>query len=303
MKKSIAILLALVLLFAAALPAFAKTREDVNAYLAGETSLAQIGSLKISTGGKAKQLVLKWSAVPRANGYEVLRSTTGKSGSYKKIDEVYGTSCTDKGLKHSTAYYYAVRAFAWNGEKTIYSPLKKANLSTRITKSYASARFAEVFKAMHKFKNAIKAGDPEAIQADMEGWYGYYFPFRLKGVTTKADAVKYLSKYLEKKLAQGIVDFYMKTIKGRLYLWLPEDPCEWEALVINDIPTIGITYNEKKVKCKFGTWFVGFEEEMNYYTVKLPMVYEGGRWVFGDDGYWYGFTFPYTTVITPNDGK
>ena len=105
-----------------------------------------------------------------------------------------------------------------------------------------------------------------------------------------------------KKLAQKIVDFYMKTVKGRLYIWLPQDPGEWESLVINDIPTLKLSYSDKKVGCKFGTWFASFEEEWQYYTVKLPLVYEGGRWVFGENDYWYGFTFTYTTAVTPNDG-
>ena len=50
MKKALAILLVLVLVFSAALPAFAGDR---NAWLDGETSLAKIGKLTVSSGGKA----------------------------------------------------------------------------------------------------------------------------------------------------------------------------------------------------------------------------------------------------------
>ena len=297
MKRMVACLLALVLLVCAALPALA-AKEGL--------SLAKPEKLTVSTGGKAKQLVLRWSAVPGAEAYQVFRSTTGKSGTYKIVCGLDDTTYTDTGLKHATSYYYAVRALALNGEKTIYGPYRKANLSTRITKSYASGRFTQVYKAMHKFKNAINKNDAavggKAIEAVRQGWYGFYFPFCLKGVSTKADAVSYLSKYLEKKLAKGIVNFYLKTIKGKLYIWMPQDPGEWESLVINDVPTLKISYGDKKVNCKFGTWWVGFEEEMQYVPVKLSMVYQNGRWVFAEDNYWYGFTFPYTTVITPNDG-
>ncbi len=306
MKKTIALLLALALVFGAALPAFAGDR---NAYLAGETSLASIGKLKISTGGKAKQLVLQWSAVPRADGYQILRSTTGKTGSYKRIAEESATSYTDAGLKNSTVYYYAVRAYAWTGTRTVYSPLKKANLSTRITKSFASYRYVQAWKAMDKFTNAYDetAFDKgTAIQKTRGDWYGYYLPFTLKGCSTKADAVKYLSKFFTKAGAKSIVNFFLKVIKGKLYIWLPEDPSPVGTLVINDIPTLKIKYGDTRIVCKFGTWYIplyGAEESdpWEYLPVKCAMDYENGRWVFEDDG-WYNFDFSYISAVTPNDG-
>lgn len=303
MKKALSLFLALVLVFSLALPAAASG----NHYLEGETSLAAISKLKISTGGKAKQLVLQWSAVPRAGGYLVYRSPTGKAGTYKKIADLSGTSFTDKGLKNSTAYYYTVRAWAWNGEKTIYSPYKKANLSTRMSKSFASSCFTKTWKAMDKFTSAYNSAAGKAIQKTRGGWYGFYFPFTLKGCKTKADAVNYLSKYFTKAGAKNIANFFLKVINNRLYIWLPQDPGIIGTLVINDVPTLKITYGDKRVVCKYGTWYVplfGVEESdpLEYLTLKLAMQYEGGRWVFEDDG-WYNFCFPYTTRITPNDGK
>ena len=304
MKRTIAILLALILLFGAALPAFAGDR---NTYLAGETSLAKIGKLTITTDGKSKQLVLQWSAVPRADGYQILRSTTGKTGSYKAIADEGGTTYTDKGLKNSTAYYYAVRAYAWNGSRTIYSPYKKANLSTRITKTYAVGRFTQAYKAMNKFQNAYDKNDYErgkAIEAEMMGWYGFYMPFKLKGCTTKADVVVYLSKYIEKQTAKEVVSFFLKTINGRLYIWKAQDPGMSETLIINDITARKLSYSsDKKVSCKFGTWFSGPDGDNHYYSIKLKLLYQNGSWVFAEDSYWYSLSYPYTTEITPNDGK
>ena len=303
MKRIFTLLLALLVVSGAALPAFAGEK---NSYLAGETSLAAIPSLKISTGGKAKQLVLKWSAVPRADGYEVFRSTSGKSGSYQPIADEGGTTYTDTGLKNSTAYYYAVRAYAWTGERTVYSPMKKANLSTRITKTFAADRFVKTWKAMDRFTNAFRSGE-DAIQKTRSGWYGYYFPFTLKGCSTKADAVKFLRAYFTKAAAKRIANFYLKEIGGKLYIWLPEDPGSIGTLVINDVTTRKISYADKRAICKFGTWFVplfGAEETdpLEYVAVRFTLDYESGNWRFDDDG-WYNFDFSYTSLITPNDGK
>lgn len=308
MKKPIALVLSLVLLCAVALPAFAAEGEGV--YLRGETSLAKVGALRISTGGKAGQLVLQWTAVPRAQGYIILRSATGKTGSYKKIAEESGTAYTDAGLRHSTVYYYAVRPYARNGEKTVCGPSRKANLSTRITKSYAAGRFVQAWKAMDKFteaydKNAFDNG--AAVQKTRGDWYGFYFPFTLKGCKTKADAVQYLNRWFTKASAKRIAAFFLKTIRGKLYIWLPQDPGSVGTLVINDVSVRKIVYSDKRVVCKFGLWIVplfGAEENtpLEYAPQKLTMGYENGRWLFEDDG-WYNFDFSYTSLITPNDGK
>lgn len=303
MKKLLALVLALVTLCLLALPAVAS---DVNPYLQGETSLAKPAQLSVSTGGKAKQLVLRWSAVPRAHGYQVLRSETGKTGSYKAVITTTDTTFTDKALKHSRTYYYAVRAFAFNGEKTIYSPYKKAALSTRVSKSFVSGRFVSAYQAMNRFTNAFDRDAVEkgtAIAKIRNGWYGYYLPFTLEGCSTRQDAVTYLTRFFAKKAAKSLAKFFLKTIDGKLYLWLPQDR-GFGTLVINDTPTLKISYSDKKIVCKIGT-YVSVDPELpfEYWPIKLPMVYEKGRWVFADDDFWYGFNYAYDTFVTPNDGR
>ena len=300
MKRIITLLLSLLLLFTAIVPALA---------VRGETPPAKISKLTVSTGGKAKQLVLKWSAVPGADGYQIYRSTTGKRGSYQKIADKSGTSYTNTGLKHGATYYYAIRAYARNGKKTLCGPWKKANLSTRMTKAYASARFTQAWKAMDRFvsaydQRALDRGQAfEKIRGD---WYGYYFPFTLKGCKTKADAVTYLSSYFTKASAKKMVNFFLKVMNKKLYIWLPQDPGVLGALVINDVPTLKIAYSDRRVVCKFGTWFVpayGAEgDPLTYAVQKVAMQYERGHWFFTDEN-WYQFGYPYTTRITPNDGK
>lgn len=146
---------------------------------AAADKLPKISTLEIITGGKAKQLRLQWSPVSGATGYQFLRSTTGKPGSYAIIAATEGkTTYTDAGLKDSTPYYYAVRACADNGGRISYGAAKKGNLSTRITKSYACKRFRQVWKVMDKIWSSIIY--PEDYLENFER-AAFYYPITFKG--------------------------------------------------------------------------------------------------------------------------
>ena len=301
MKKVVALLLALLLVCTLAQPVFAA--DDRNAYLAGETSLAKIKTLKISTGEKAKRLTLKWSTVPRADGYQVYRSATGKTGSYKLLDDVGATQYVDKGLKNATAYYYAVRAYAWNGEKTIFSPFKKANLSTRITQSYALKRFQQTYKVMDKLWSSIK--HPEQYLSDEET-DAVFYPITFKGYTTKAQLKKYLCAYFTEATANNLVNQNFTEINGKLYAvaYMVMDPQRGIQssvhLLLNDVSLSKVRYADKKVTFVASLPLLiitgpgPFDDEYETQRVKLTLAYEGGRWVFAQSaGIWYDYCFQY----------
>ena len=300
MKKTLSLLLALLMLAMIALPAAAEP-DDVNGYLNGEDSLAEISSLKISTDGKSKQLTLTWSWVPRTLGFEVWRSTTGKTGSYKRIAEVYESTYTDTGLKNATTYYYAVRGFAWNGEKTIYSPYAKANLSTRITKSDYLKRFRKTYKVMDKIWSTLDA----ANYLENEEISATYYPVTFKGYTTKAQLKKYLYSYFTKKTAARIVNANFKEIGGKLYAvaYMVMDPQNGlqssRYLLLNDTAVKKIRYADQKVTCSTTLQYLiivrpgPFGDDYESYTEKLTLAYERGRWVFGEADLWYGWIFQY----------
>ncbi|MCL2488747.1 MAG: CotH kinase family protein, partial [Oscillospiraceae bacterium] len=68
----------------------------------------------------AASVKITWGAVSGANGYEVRRATS-KSGTYKAVKTVTGTSFTNTGLTAGKTYYYKIRAYKTvNGQK-IYS--------------------------------------------------------------------------------------------------------------------------------------------------------------------------------------
>ena len=128
---------------------------------------AQITGLSISTGNKSKQLKLSWNKQPKADGYQIYRSTTGKTGSYKKIATLSDSdknSYKDTGLKDAKTYYYAARAVCKTNGKVYFGKFAKTNLSTRLTKSYLQKRLVAANKfyidwVQHRFE-ASACEDP-----------------------------------------------------------------------------------------------------------------------------------------------
>ena len=84
------------------------------------------------TEGKKTSLKLIWNAQDTAiKGYQVFRSTSGKTGTYERIAVVKNTEYKDKGLESGTTYYYAVRAYNKQNGKYVYSAHTKAIQTTR----------------------------------------------------------------------------------------------------------------------------------------------------------------------------
>ncbi len=76
----------------------------------------------VSSG--SSKATIKWQKVEGAEGYYVYQSTTGKSGSWKKIGNLSADklSCTATGLKTNTKYYFCVKAYA--GKDVSYGTTK-----------------------------------------------------------------------------------------------------------------------------------------------------------------------------------
>lgn len=267
---------------------------------AAEFTLSPVGNLTISTGKKARQLVLDWDAVEGARAYQVLRSTTGKTGSFQSIIVQPDPGYTDTGLKNGKTYYYAVRALRWDGTDLVCGPYRKISLSTRITKSDAVKRFAQTYKAMNKF---VRIRDWDARIPTADGM-GAYYPLALGGCSTKADVKAWLCKYFQKKAANAIIRYYrLKEIDGKPCIYRP-DADGVGALAVNDVTARKLKYADKKVACFFDTYeIVGPEDDVvPMPTLRLTLVYESGRWVFTDDDYWHQLNFYYTSMVKPAVG-
>ncbi|MCI9640448.1 fibronectin type III domain-containing protein [Ihubacter sp. mB4P-1] len=103
MKKLITLLITLTMVLTMAVPAFAA---EMTAKIAKP---AKVQELNVFKNGY-QSLKVSWKPVAGATGYEVYRSTTGKSGSFTLKKTTTSTSYTNTGITCGKTYYYKVRA-------------------------------------------------------------------------------------------------------------------------------------------------------------------------------------------------
>lgn len=101
-----------------------KYGEDNKCTVCGVT-IPACAAPTLTVSASSGKVVLKWNAVADASGYEIHRSTDGKS--FAKINTVAVTSYTDTSAKVGTKYYYKVRARGTNGSYGAFSELKACN--------------------------------------------------------------------------------------------------------------------------------------------------------------------------------
>ena len=290
MKKLFSLILALTLLLSVALPA-------LSVPAAAGYNLSAVTNLRISTEKKAKRLVLRWDDVDDAEGYQILRSTTGKAGSYKLISEEPTPIYVDEGLKSSKVYYYAVRPWAWDGTKCIYGPYKKINLSTRISKSYALKRLMQAWVAMDQIWASIEHPE-DAFEPPMG--IGTYYPITFKGYTTQKQLNAYLRKYFSKSVISGkgeTIDEYFMEKDGQLYAatFMEMDLDAKRDVLINEVRLGKLRYTDKTVTFSASIPYRKANGTITYTDDYSPfaLTYESGRWVISqpDAGFWCYWKF------------
>ena len=256
----------------------------------------KIKNLQITTANKSKYLKLTWSAQPAAKGYQVFRSTSGKTGTYERIAVVKKAAYADKGLKNSTTYYYKVRAYAKQNGNTIYGAFAKTNLSTRVTADYVAKRFGIAYKAMDRFftETAVTYENTFLfyLREDLDK-YGleHEGEYISSSFQTKAEAVSVLQKYLTKKPASNLVDYRFFYIDGELYLWVPIGGAE-EYLILDKITASINNSSDRALNVTIHSLWR--EQDGDYpvdYTMK--MKYENGRWVFDNHNVWNSVFYSY----------
>lgn len=89
----------------------------------------RVGDISLSTEKKLFNVLIKWNANSSATGYEIYRSTTGKSNSYsllKKLDKSSANSFRDSSVMPCKTYYYKVRSYKTRGSQTVYGKFSDA---------------------------------------------------------------------------------------------------------------------------------------------------------------------------------
>ncbi|MGN1442706.1 MAG: fibronectin type III domain-containing protein [Acutalibacteraceae bacterium] len=246
------------------------------------SAVAKVSGLKISASGKNNYLKLSWNTQKNVTGFQIFRSTSGKSGSYSRIASVRNgqVSYADTGLKSSTTYYYAVRAFRTTSKGNVYGSFSKIDLSTRLTES----GLKRIIKGANKCYFDWVWGEAVKDCLDhsdyiVKGDYIYYYRVKSKTIKTikdvKAKLRPYFSESFCNSLMRGECPSYIERNGKLYYLELVDDIGSLDYLRLDSVSC----YNKK---CIFSVTTIfpayGYSESPSIYT----LYYNDGRWVFND---------------------
>lgn len=92
-------------------------------------SSPNVNGVSLSTEKKLFNVRVGWKTSGEATGYEIYRSTTGKSNSYsliKRLDSSSAKVFRDTSVMPCKTYYYKVRSYKTRGSQTAYGKFSKA---------------------------------------------------------------------------------------------------------------------------------------------------------------------------------
>ncbi|MDD6528070.1 MAG: fibronectin type III domain-containing protein [Oscillospiraceae bacterium] len=247
------------------------------------TKPAAVTGLKITTSGKSNYLKITWKAVSGASGYQVYRSTTGKSGSYSRIATVgSGTlSYANSGLSSSTPYYYAVRAYKSTSNGTLYGEFTSVNLSTRLSRDGLKKIIKEANKCYWDWALGYALYDSlikwDYIEMD-DAYSTRYYRVNSSSIKSisdvKAKMLPYFSASICNNELYGKHSHYIER-NGKLYLG--EDTNE-DILLFGKHRIDSISCSD--TKCVFKATMIsteyGYYEDSDTYT----LIYSNGRWIY-----------------------
>ena len=254
---------------------------------------SKLTGVKITNGGKSKQLKISWKKADNVTGYQVYRSTTGKTGSYKKIASLKNsvTSYTDKNLKNSTTYYYAVRAYNKAGSTIKYGSFTKIYGSTKLTNSFVVKRFNETVRVCNVWMNIngpefVDYRDSVIAYSKVFGYNSRYNRINHKTINTKKKLKNYLSNYLSESIVEKQIDSYYIDKNGKLYI-LESGAGDAVYMSLSETTAKIVSNNDKKCVVNIsvtsriqGESYIYRDEE------RYTMVYEKGKWVFDQADIW-----------------
>ena len=243
------------------------------------TKPAAVTGLKITTSGKSNYLKISWNAVSGASGYQVYRSTTGKSGSYSRIATVGSStlSYANSGLSSSTPYYYAVRAYKNTSSGTLYGEFTSVNLSTRLTRDGLKKIIINANKCYWDWAAGYALYDSLNTRDYVVGAYSTRY-YRVNSSTiksikdVKAKMLPYFSESFCNSVLNSEVPMYIER-NGKLYLCWDEEGAPPAKLRFDSI-----SYYD--TKCVFKVTMIGTEQAYFEESETGTLVYSNGRWLY-----------------------
>lgn len=280
MKKLLSVLLVLIVTLALFMVPFSA----VNAANSNSSKPHQITGLKVTTANKQELLKLSWDKQLQVDGYQIYRSTTGKTGSYKKIATIRSSnrhSYTDTNLKAAKTYYYAIRAFQKANGKVLYGKFAKGDLSTRLTKAaiqkklVAANRFyvGWVLHCVEAF-DCLDYNDTKPVPGDQYGFV--YIRVKSNKYQSVSDLKKEAAKHFTKSVYKRTLEDEYADINGKLY----RKSYDMGGDAGNDkgaVKILSLTDNT----CRFKVISHYPDSEDSYtFTDMYSLIYKNGRWLF-----------------------
>ena len=164
-------------------------------------NLGKVGSLKASAQSMSS-IKVSWKDNAAATGYYVYRSTSGKSGTFKKVATVKTNSYTDKNLSSSKTYYYKVKAY--NSKRSAINKTAKTSSSVSAKPKLAAPKITSAGSTGHYRENVYVAWK------SVSGASKYYvYRSTSKNGTYKKIATTSKTYYLD-KTAKPVKKYYYK---------------------------------------------------------------------------------------------
>lgn len=113
-------------------------------------NLGKVSSLKAEAQSMSS-IKVSWKDNAAATGYYVYRSTSGKSGTFKKIAAVKSSSYTDKNLSSSKTYYYKVKPY--NSKRSAINKTARTSGSVSAKPKLAAPKIASAGSTAHYREN------------------------------------------------------------------------------------------------------------------------------------------------------
>ena len=117
-------------------------------------NLGKVSGLKASAQSMSS-IKVSWNDNAAATGYYVYRSTSGKSGTFKKIATVKSSSYTDKNLSSSKTYYYKVKPY--NSKRSAINKTAKTSSSVSAKPKLAAPKISATSSTTSSVKVTWKA--------------------------------------------------------------------------------------------------------------------------------------------------
>ena len=251
----------------------------------------------------SKRLLLDWSGsysvdyeeIP--SGYEIYRSETGKSGTYKKIATTRKETYNDSGLKNGTVYYYKVRGYLKKGDNTFYSKFVIGCGCTKLTNHQATKLLQKAYRMAGMWMDLAQPNCSHKKVLILPRTYTYpdgttstsdgeYYLVTNKIITTKKQLKKYLSKLFDKDQVNRFVDDLYLEKNGKLWMY-HFDWGDGASPFAQRDKVIYVSQGWDSIKfvniCNWGN-----DESLSCDPVIHDLEFRNGRWIFTDE-YWFRY--------------